>query len=147
MSAFRGRADIARSMSSCLLLTQSGHGRLGIGAVQLDPSTPFSRTANPCCNCIVSRRSSERWQAMRRCNWPLSARAAKRGDAGVGVSQDQTNGPGKLLLSAPWPVQTTHDQLMVLGQTWPARSISSDPMAVPKQWRAYREQSYDQDHT
>jgi hypothetical protein len=39
------------------------------------------------------------------------SRAAKRGDAGVGVSQDQTNAR-KLLLGVPWPVQTTHDQLI-----------------------------------
>jgi hypothetical protein len=34
---FRGKSGHRALLSPCLLLTQSGHGRLRIAAVQLDP--------------------------------------------------------------------------------------------------------------
>jgi len=39
----------------CPLLTQSGHERLRIAAVQNWALSPIPPVANPCCNCIVMR--------------------------------------------------------------------------------------------
>ena len=48
MSAFGGKADIAANITQCPLLTQSGHGRFGIDAVQTDRPIPVYPAANPC---------------------------------------------------------------------------------------------------
>ena len=71
-------------MRECLLLTQSGHGRLRIAVVQLIPE-PIPPGANPCCNEPVAGVLLSLGAAMRRRDfikaitvsaaWPLAARA------------------------------------------------------------------------
>src|SRR5215468_11130491 len=57
MSAFGGKADIERIWSECPLLTQSGHERRRIAAVQTDPETPFRRPQIPAVIDFENRRS------------------------------------------------------------------------------------------
>src|SRR6516164_6660729 len=57
MSAFGGKADIERIWSECPLLTQSGHERRRIAAVQTDPETLFRQPQIPAVIDFENRRS------------------------------------------------------------------------------------------
>ena len=73
-------------MPRCLLLTQSGHERFRIAAVQIWALSPISSIANPCCNQVLIGVVPALGKAMRRRDfikvvagsasvWPLAAHA------------------------------------------------------------------------